>query len=114
MTSCRTLEKLRDGRIVVTGQDFPAFLFPPGSYKEEDILCGMTRGPLLLAVRPPSLDFAVLTLTQTWWHIFQGPKSALKQTHGGAAAKAGQAKLHDMKYVTAPSIAYAAIHVSRL
>ena len=37
--------------------------------------------------------------------------SALKQTHGGTAAKAGQAKLHNMEKVTPPSIAYAAIHV---
>jgi len=107
------LEKLRDGCIAVTGQDFPVFLFPPGSYNEEDILCGSTHRPLLLSVCSSSLHFVMLTSAQTWRHIFQGPKLALKQTHGGPAAKAGQAKLHKMEKVTPPSITYAALHICR-
>ena len=46
----RMLEKLCDGSIAVTGQDFPVFLYLPRTYNEDDVLCGMMHGPLLLAV----------------------------------------------------------------
>ncbi|KIJ97623.1 hypothetical protein K443DRAFT_105360, partial [Laccaria amethystina LaAM-08-1] len=89
-------KKLHDGCISVSGDDFPAFLYVPGSYNGDNLLIGCFRGPILV---------------MTWRHIFQGPRSVLEATRRTAGTKAGQVRLHQMEYVMPRSIAYAVMHV---
>ena len=48
--SHRTMKKLRDGHIFVSGDDYPPFLYLPGSYREDNLLIGCFQGPILVAV----------------------------------------------------------------
>lgn len=44
------MQKLQDGRISVSSQDFPLFLYSEANYNEEDLEAGLCRGLLLLRV----------------------------------------------------------------
>ncbi|KAF9441739.1 hypothetical protein P691DRAFT_765941 [Macrolepiota fuliginosa MF-IS2] len=46
----------------------------------------------------------------TYKHIFTGPTSAISLEHKGTKACSSQAKMHNFKRVTAPTIAYAILH----
>ena len=48
--SHRTIKKLRDGYISISGDDYPAFLYLPGSYCKDNLLIGCFQGPILVTV----------------------------------------------------------------
>ena len=48
--SHRTIKKLCDGYISISGDDYPAFLYSPGSYRKDNLLIGCFQGPILVTV----------------------------------------------------------------
>ncbi|KAF7970772.1 hypothetical protein HWV62_23120 [Athelia sp. TMB] len=85
---------LRSGATVVTGEDWPMFLYEDGQYEEEEPWKGLFRGDLLVKgykfifTSPSSVDFIE-------------PK----------ATRGGNASIHGMTEVTLASIAYVATQV---
>lgn len=51
LTPCRTKEKLRHGEIMVSGDQWPIFLFSGYNYDPEDPWNGLFRSSLLASVR---------------------------------------------------------------
>ncbi|KAF8225163.1 hypothetical protein L208DRAFT_1408929 [Tricholoma matsutake] len=82
-------ERLRSGEEVVTGGQFPAFLYSDNTYDKSDHWKGFLRGPLLV---------------KAYKHIFFSPGSV----NFSIPARTGQAAIHGMTRVTSASIAYIA------
>jgi hypothetical protein len=108
------LKKLEDGRITVSANDLPTFLYENSAYDPMDMEKGLCRSDILLRVSILLLRFHMCFNTpyQTYRHIFTSPSSAMKNTPGAARTKSGQAKLNGLHSVTPRTIAYAALHVS--
>ena len=64
--SRRTIKKLCDGRISVSGDDYPAFPYLPGSYHKDNLLIGCFRGPILVAVSHSLFENDVLFMWLDW------------------------------------------------
>ncbi|GLB41608.1 hypothetical protein LshimejAT787_1002080 [Lyophyllum shimeji] len=94
--SAQTIEKLHDGRIQVTGDDLPSFLYPDGQYDPEDLDKGLMRGPLVVRI---------------WRHLFTSPSSAVIPLGQQRAVKTKgcQATMNGLTTPTPATIAYAAL-----
>jgi hypothetical protein len=56
----RTLHQIQDGRIAVTAEDWPAFLYDDTPYDPQNEELGLFRGFLLLQVRIYALNSILL------------------------------------------------------
>ncbi|EIW76330.1 hypothetical protein CONPUDRAFT_168891 [Coniophora puteana RWD-64-598 SS2] len=83
-------DEYRTGERILGSDEFPAFLWPEGGYDPDDMSVNMFRGDVLLSV---------------YTHIFISRKLAKGE---GRSAKKGILCLHDVSFVTFPSICYAA------
>ncbi|PPQ73254.1 hypothetical protein CVT24_009969 [Panaeolus cyanescens] len=83
--------ELASGRRPVRSHDLPAFIWKEGEHDPEDWEHKMFQSPLLLRV---------------FKHLFTSPSSALSNEVGASKSSRSQARIHGMKSVTLPSIAY--------
>jgi hypothetical protein len=91
------MDRVEDGSIKITDEDFPSFLYESETYYDadnEDI--GLFRGYLLVRV---------------YRHIFTGPSSAMRPAAKVNKTKAKKFKLTE---VTGRTIAYASVQVCHL
>ncbi|KAH7904000.1 hypothetical protein BJ138DRAFT_1019751, partial [Hygrophoropsis aurantiaca] len=89
----RVRESLRSGELLVSGDQWPIFLYASQSYDPDDPWKGLLRNRLLV---------------NAYKHVFTSPSSVDKEPR---ATRAGNARLHGMSAVTIPSIAYIATQV---
>ncbi|KIM54554.1 hypothetical protein SCLCIDRAFT_30996 [Scleroderma citrinum Foug A] len=85
--------KLRNGEIVVSGDQWSLFLYADYHYDSEDPWNGLFRSALLVSA---------------YKHVFTSPSSVDKEPK---ATHSGNARIHGMTRVTPPSVAYIAIQV---
>ncbi|KAJ3525548.1 hypothetical protein NMY22_g10525 [Coprinellus aureogranulatus] len=83
-------QDLRAGRLIATGLQWPNFLYAGLKCNQEDMWEGLFRSRILI---------------QAFKHIFISPSSVDGQSR---ATRSGNAYMHGMESVTAPSIAYVA------
>ncbi|KAG1844984.1 hypothetical protein F4604DRAFT_1884361 [Suillus subluteus] len=88
-----TKQKLQSGEIAVSGDQWPLFLYANEAYDPDDPWNGLLRSRLLI---------------NAFRHVFTSPSSVEKEPK---ATRAGNARLHGMTTVTAPSVAYIATQV---
>ncbi|KAG1759294.1 hypothetical protein EDD22DRAFT_782780 [Suillus occidentalis] len=88
-----TKQKLQSGEIAVSGDQWPLFLYANEAYDPDDPWNGLLRSRLLI---------------NAFRHVFTSPSSVEKEPK---ATRAGNARLHGMTAVTAPSVAYIATQV---
>ncbi|KAH6867821.1 hypothetical protein BKA70DRAFT_1379857 [Coprinopsis sp. MPI-PUGE-AT-0042] len=86
-------ESLRNGTLVVAGDQWPNFLYKDYTHNPEDIWDGLFRSSLLVSA---------------FRHIFTSPSSVDREPR---ATRSGNARIHGMKNVTVPSLAYVATQV---
>ncbi|KAG6913352.1 hypothetical protein DXG01_007502, partial [Tephrocybe rancida] len=86
-------EKLRCGEQLVSGNEWPVFIYHGYIYNPED---------------PWNGAFRSLLLVKAFKHIFTSPSSVDKDLK---ATQSGNTRLHDMTSVTAASIAYVATQI---
>jgi hypothetical protein len=113
----RARKKLASGKIQMTANDFPAFLWsgnPPGDEYDGDAMTqGLFRGYLLERVSHSLFTAHRVShqpLAQVMRHIFTGPSTALGDD--SRATRSCNAALHDMVSVEAEHIAYGCVQVS--
>jgi hypothetical protein len=107
----RTKDKLRSGEMVVSGDQWPIFLYHGYSYDPEDPWNGLFRSSLLVSVSATGIQRQIQrcsSLHQGYKHIFTSPSSVEKEPK---ATRSGNARIHGMTRVTAASIAYIATQV---
>ena len=108
----RTRSRLRSGEILITGDEWPMFVYEGEIYHDDDLWKGLFRGRLLINVSfIPKISLARfyhLFPRQAFKHIFISPSSV---DSDGRATRSGNAALHSMKHVTIASIAYIATQV---
>ncbi|KAH7919091.1 hypothetical protein BV22DRAFT_1023570, partial [Leucogyrophana mollusca] len=92
-TNTELKAKLRSGEMVVTGDQWPLFLYADYSYDFDDPWNGLFRSALLVCA---------------YKHVFTSPSSVDKEPK---ATRSGNARIHGMTRVTLPSIAYIATQV---
>ncbi|KAG1882190.1 hypothetical protein F4604DRAFT_1921918 [Suillus subluteus] len=83
-----TKQKLKSGEIIVSGDRWPLFLYTDEAYDPDDPWNGLLRSRLLI---------------NAFRHVFTSPSSVDKEPK---ATRAGNACLHGMTAVTAPSVTY--------
>ncbi|TEB29001.1 hypothetical protein FA13DRAFT_1632472 [Coprinellus micaceus] len=83
-------EQLKSKQLVVTGLQWPMFLYANLKCDEEKMWDGLLRSKILV---------------QAYKHIFTSPSSV---DGGSRATRSGNAQIHGMKTVTVPSLAYIA------
>jgi len=83
-------EKLRSGELVVSGDQWPIFLYDRFEYDPEDPWRGLFKSSILVSA---------------YKHVFTSPSSVEKVAK---ATRSGNARIHGMKSVTPASIAYIA------
>ncbi|KIK34358.1 hypothetical protein CY34DRAFT_98146 [Suillus luteus UH-Slu-Lm8-n1] len=88
-----TKAKLQSGEIVVTGDQWPLFLYADYHYDPEDPWNGLLRSALLVCA---------------YKHVFTSPSSVDREPK---ATRSGNARIHGMTRITLPSIAYIATQV---
>ncbi|GBE89789.1 hypothetical protein SCP_1701140 [Sparassis crispa] len=88
-----TKQLLRDGETVISGDQWPIFLYRNSIYDAEDPWNGLFRSGLLVSV---------------YKHIFTSPSSVEREPK---ATRAGNARIHGMTKVTPASIGYVATQV---
>ncbi|KAI0058387.1 hypothetical protein BV25DRAFT_1810724 [Artomyces pyxidatus] len=86
-------KKLRDGELVVAGDQWPIFLYQGYRYDPDDPWQGLFRSELLVTA---------------YKHIFTSPSSVDKEPK---ATRAGNARIHGITKVTGASIVYVATQV---
>ncbi|KAG2752866.1 hypothetical protein P692DRAFT_201838181 [Suillus brevipes Sb2] len=86
-----TKAKLQSGEIIVTGDQWPLFLYADYHYDSEDPWNGLFRSTLL-----------------AYKHVFTSPSSVDREPK---ATRSGNARIHGMTRITLPSIAYIATQV---
>ncbi|KAH6886036.1 hypothetical protein BKA70DRAFT_1123469 [Coprinopsis sp. MPI-PUGE-AT-0042] len=89
----QTREGLRAGTIIVAGDDWPLFLYKDYKYYPQDVWKGLFRSALLVSA---------------FKHIFTSPSSVHQELR---ATRSGNARIHGMKNVTIPLLAYVATQV---
>ncbi|KAH6911622.1 hypothetical protein BKA70DRAFT_1099039, partial [Coprinopsis sp. MPI-PUGE-AT-0042] len=89
----QTKEGLRAGTIIVSGDQWPVFLYKDHVFNQQDIWDGVFRSSLLISA---------------FKHIFTSPSSVDREPR---ATRSGNAHIHGMKKVTIPSLAYVATQV---
>lgn len=92
-SNIETKEKLRNGEIIVSGDQLPLFIYQSYHYDPEDPWNGLLRSSLLVSA---------------YKHIFTSPSSVEKEPK---ATRSGNARIHGMTEVTPASIAYIATQV---
>ncbi|KAG2145514.1 hypothetical protein BD769DRAFT_1625224 [Suillus cothurnatus] len=88
-----TKTKLRSGEIIVTGDQWPFFLYADYRYDPEDPWNGLFQSALLVCA---------------YKHVFTSPSSVDREPK---ATRSGNARIHGMTRVTLPSVAYIATQV---
>ncbi|KAH6890755.1 hypothetical protein BKA70DRAFT_1120286 [Coprinopsis sp. MPI-PUGE-AT-0042] len=88
-----TREALRTGTLVVAGDEWPIFLYKDYTYIRGRVWEGLFRSTLLV---------------YAFKHIFTSPSSVDRDPR---ATRSGNARIHGMKNVTIPSLAYVATQV---
>ncbi|KAH6908698.1 hypothetical protein BKA70DRAFT_1103234, partial [Coprinopsis sp. MPI-PUGE-AT-0042] len=88
-----TKEGLRSGTIIVSGDQWPVFLYKDHKFNQQDMWDGLFRSSLLISA---------------FKHIFTSPSSVDREPR---ATRSGNARIHGMKNVTIPSLAYVATQV---
>ncbi|KAG2114455.1 hypothetical protein BD769DRAFT_1363829, partial [Suillus cothurnatus] len=88
-----TKTKLQSGEIIVTGDQWPLFLYADYHYNHEDPWNGLFQSALLVCA---------------YKHIFTSPSSVDREPK---ATRSGNARIHGMTRVTLPSVAYIAMQV---
>ncbi|KAG2103042.1 hypothetical protein BD769DRAFT_1630920 [Suillus cothurnatus] len=88
-----TKTKLRSGKIIVTGDQWPLFLYADYRYDPEDPWNGLFQSALLVCA---------------YKHVFTSPSSVDREPK---ATRSGNARIHGMTRVTLPSVAYIATQV---
>ena len=83
-------EDFRTGRQIAHPYDYPSFLWPKGKYDRFDVSKDMFRGPVLVSA---------------YIHIFVSRALAKGEAK---SRRRGVARLHDISFVTFPSICYVA------
>ncbi|KAG2100217.1 uncharacterized protein F5147DRAFT_813447 [Suillus discolor] len=94
-SNSETKAKLQSGEIIVTGDQWPLFLYADYHYNPEDPWNGLFRS-------------ALLVYSQAYRHVFTSPSSVDKEPK---ATRSGNARIHGMTRVTLPSIAYIATQI---
>lgn len=98
--------------MVITGDQWPVYLYAGYTYDPEDPWNGLCRSPLLVCVSIPfhicKHHFLYLH-RQGYRHIFTSPSSVEKEPK---ATRSGNARIHGMTRVTTASIAYVATQVT--
>ncbi|KAG2741807.1 hypothetical protein P692DRAFT_20751236, partial [Suillus brevipes Sb2] len=92
-SNSETKAKLKSGEIIVTGDQWPLFLYADYHYDPEDPWNGLFRSVLLVCA---------------YRHVFTSPSSMDKEPR---ATRSGNARIHGMTRVTLPSIAYIATQI---
>src|ERR1700690_3856224 len=94
---------------MVTGDQWPIFLYNEYRYDPEDPWSGLFRSTLLVSVSFSILIMAFYTQAlQAYKHVFTSPSSVDKEAK---ATRSGNARIHGMTRVTMASIAYIATQV---
>ncbi|KAG1884434.1 hypothetical protein F4604DRAFT_1519069, partial [Suillus subluteus] len=88
-----TKAKLQSGEIIVTGDQWPLFLYADYHYYSEDPWNSLFRSALLVCA---------------YKHVFMSPSSVDREPK---ATCSGNAHIHGMTQITLPSIAYIATQV---
>lgn len=88
-----TKEKLRNGEMLIPGDQWPIFLYGGYTYDPEDPWRGLFRSRLLVSA---------------YKHVFTSPSSVDKIAK---ATRSGNARIHGMTHVTPASVAYIATQV---
>jgi hypothetical protein len=108
----RIKDKLRNGEMVVSGDQWPVFLYAGYDYDPEDPWKGLFKSPLLISVSGQTFVSRLYQLTEystkAYKHIFTSPSSVDKENK---ATRSGNARIHGMTRVTPASIAYVATQV---
>ncbi|KAH6913696.1 hypothetical protein BKA70DRAFT_1096331, partial [Coprinopsis sp. MPI-PUGE-AT-0042] len=86
-------DALRNGTLVVAGDQWPVFLYKDYTHNPEDIWDGLFRSSLLVSA---------------FRHIFTSPSSVDREPR---ATRSGNARIHGMKNVTVASLAYISTQV---
>ncbi|KAG2053100.1 hypothetical protein BDR06DRAFT_982904 [Suillus hirtellus] len=92
-SNSKTKAKLKSGKIIVTGDQWPLFLYADCHYDPEDPWNGLFRSTLLVCA---------------YRHTFTSPSSVDREPK---ATHSGNARIHGMTRVTLPSIAYIAMQI---
>lgn len=107
------MDRVEDGSLQLTTDDFPSFLYVDGTiYDEDNEDTGLFQGLVLVRVRVVNLfNHCSWDVTfQAYRHIFTGPSSAINpNSEGPRKTKAKKFKLTE---VTGRTIAYACVQVS--
>ncbi|KAH6872022.1 hypothetical protein BKA70DRAFT_1130313 [Coprinopsis sp. MPI-PUGE-AT-0042] len=88
-----TRESLRTGTLIIAGDEWPVFLYKDYRCNPQDVWDGLFRSSLLV---------------YAFKHIFTSPSSVDREPR---ATRSGNARIHGMKSVTIPSLAYVATQV---
>ncbi|KAJ3501304.1 hypothetical protein NMY22_g18974 [Coprinellus aureogranulatus] len=92
-----TRRDLASGQLAASGDQWPHFLYRGFHYDEENPWEGLFRSSLLVSA---------------YKHVFTSPSSAMGDSEGVAkCTKSSNARIHGMKHVTIPSLAYIATQV---
>ncbi|KAG1850272.1 hypothetical protein C8R48DRAFT_750143 [Suillus tomentosus] len=95
-SNSETKAKLQSGEIIVTGDQWPLFLYANYHYDPEDPWNGLFWSALLVCA---------------YRHVFTSPSSVDKEPK---ATHSGNARIHGMTRVTLPSITYIAMQVYKV
>lgn len=108
----RVQRELSSGQLVPSGDLWPRFLYRGHHYNPENPWEGLFRGRLLVSVSKILLFLrsALKLPPQAYKHIFTSPSSV--DGNESRATRSCNARIHGMKTVTIPSIAYAATQVN--
>jgi hypothetical protein len=97
--------------MMVSGDQWPIFLYHGYVYDTEDPWHGLFRSALLVSV---SCFLALRSEAHVTWqaykHVFTSPSSVDQEPK---STRSGNARIHGMTSVTLPSIAYVATQVRR-
>jgi hypothetical protein len=106
-----TKQGLQSGELVVSGDQWPLFVYANEVFDPEDPWNGLLRSRLLVnvSVRFEYTHAYCISLDKVFRHIFTSPSSVDKEPK---ATRAGNARIHGMTTVTSASVAYVATQVS--
>jgi len=105
------MDRVEDGSVLLTANEFPSFLYETGTiYDEKNEEVGLFRGFLLVRVGLFFIDYESRDVAfQVFRHIFTGPSTAMNSSTGPHKTKAKKFKLTE---VTGRTIAYASVQAS--
>jgi hypothetical protein len=111
----RVREKLRNGELIVSGDQWPVFLYHGYNFNKDDPWNGLFRSALLVTVstvvRSDQQQVYWSVSNQAFKHIFTSPSSVDQEPK---ATRSGNARIHGMTQVTPASVAYVATQVRQI